>query len=195
MALINCPECNGSISDKANYCLHCGCPQSEFVKSLSYTENLSISTQEEVTAQKTRKRLKVPSCMNDVVNEVKERNRKVFSENLRYFIKEKDIVQADLAKALNVSACTISDYTKGRTVPRMDKLQGLASYLGIEPSDLIEERSINNEQYRSKEAMRIAEELEADPELIVLHQSLLKLPQSDRTMVQTLLERLSESRE
>lgn len=26
MALINCPECNKEISDKAQSCPHCGCP-------------------------------------------------------------------------------------------------------------------------------------------------------------------------
>ena len=26
MALINCPECGKQISDKAERCIHCGCP-------------------------------------------------------------------------------------------------------------------------------------------------------------------------
>ena len=26
MALIVCPECGGKLSDKAEYCPHCGCP-------------------------------------------------------------------------------------------------------------------------------------------------------------------------
>lgn len=26
MALINCPECNKEISNKASVCIHCGCP-------------------------------------------------------------------------------------------------------------------------------------------------------------------------
>lgn len=26
MALINCPECNGKVSDMANICVHCGYP-------------------------------------------------------------------------------------------------------------------------------------------------------------------------
>lgn len=32
MALINCPECNKEISDKASACPNCGCPLSEIVK-------------------------------------------------------------------------------------------------------------------------------------------------------------------
>lgn len=30
MALIKCPECNGTVSDKASSCPHCGCPASAF---------------------------------------------------------------------------------------------------------------------------------------------------------------------
>lgn len=30
MSMINCPECGEKISDKAESCPHCGCPQSEF---------------------------------------------------------------------------------------------------------------------------------------------------------------------
>ena len=29
MALIKCPECGKDISDKANACIHCGCPLNE----------------------------------------------------------------------------------------------------------------------------------------------------------------------
>lgn len=32
MALIECPECDGMVSDKASTCPHCGCPASEFKK-------------------------------------------------------------------------------------------------------------------------------------------------------------------
>lgn len=33
MALIKCPECGKEISDKAKYCINCGCPLSEVVTS------------------------------------------------------------------------------------------------------------------------------------------------------------------
>lgn len=34
MSLINCPECGKEISDKAEMCPNCGCPQSEFYSSI-----------------------------------------------------------------------------------------------------------------------------------------------------------------
>jgi DNA helicase-4 len=38
MALIDCPECSGKISDKAPSCPHCGLPASYFIKSKQATE-------------------------------------------------------------------------------------------------------------------------------------------------------------
>lgn len=32
MAMITCPECGNSVSDKAKTCIHCGCPLSEVSK-------------------------------------------------------------------------------------------------------------------------------------------------------------------
>lgn len=33
MALINCPECNNSVSDRAKICIHCGFPLDEYASS------------------------------------------------------------------------------------------------------------------------------------------------------------------
>lgn len=30
MALVDCPDCQSRVSDKASACIHCGCPSSEF---------------------------------------------------------------------------------------------------------------------------------------------------------------------
>ena len=34
MALIRCPECNKEVSDKANFCIHCGFPLENYVKGI-----------------------------------------------------------------------------------------------------------------------------------------------------------------
>lgn len=41
MALINCPECNKEISDKANSCPNCGFPISEYIKDQKDDSNIS----------------------------------------------------------------------------------------------------------------------------------------------------------
>lgn len=44
MALINCPECGREISDKANACIHCGCP----IKQLEKNEFITTCNEETV---------------------------------------------------------------------------------------------------------------------------------------------------
>lgn len=39
MPLINCPDCGKSISDKASYCIHCGCPLPTTIQGDSATPN------------------------------------------------------------------------------------------------------------------------------------------------------------
>lgn len=40
MALIICPECGKSISDKAKFCVHCGCPMEEIQNSINISQNI-----------------------------------------------------------------------------------------------------------------------------------------------------------
>ena len=48
MALIECPECNKEISDKAPACPHCGCPKEEFPIELVLSIILSYANHEDV---------------------------------------------------------------------------------------------------------------------------------------------------
>ena len=47
--------------------------------------------------------------------------------------------QTDVAKILGISIASVNDWIKERTYPRMDKVQLLADYFGVNISDLVEE--------------------------------------------------------
>lgn len=66
--------------------------------------------------------------------------KKRFAENLTYFLKERDKTQADLYKHMNVSSAVVSNWCTGKKLPRMDKIQSICNFLGIEKSDLLEDR-------------------------------------------------------
>lgn len=117
-------------------------------------------------------------------------NLKVFSKNLKHYLKENNKTQKEVAAEIGVSTGLFCDWVNGRAYPRMDKLQKIADAFGIKKSDLVEEHSLDNQYYLSNEAKKIADELVKDPELILLHQSLKKLSRSDREMLKSLLERL-----
>lgn len=60
-----------------------------------------------------------------------------FRINLKKYLKEKKKTQKELAEYLNVTPAIVSYYIKGIYSPRMDKIDKISKFLGIERSDLI----------------------------------------------------------
>ena len=60
--------------------------------------------------------------------------------------------QKELAEIVGVTAPTFNEWIKGKKFPRIDKVQKLADYFGIQKSDLIEER-LTEEQKAGNEAL------------------------------------------
>lgn len=72
--------------------------------------------------------------------------QEIFSKNLVRYLSDSDKTQKEVAAAIGVSAGTFCDWVKGRAYPRMDKVQKLADYFGIQKSDLVEERDLEKEK-------------------------------------------------
>lgn len=117
-------------------------------------------------------------------------NKEVFAENFNYYLKRSGDRKIDVARVLNVSQSTISDWTKLRTYPRMDKIQVLATHWGIEISDLVEKHTFDNKNYAQKEANSISIELISDKEAMELYSAIKKLSPHHRGIVKTLIESL-----
>ena len=76
--------------------------------------------------------------MNNKIEE--KETQRIFSDNLKYYLKLNNKTQLDLANAIGVSNTTINNYVKGYNAPRMDKVDKICKYLGVSRSDLMEER-------------------------------------------------------
>ena len=98
----------------------------------------------------------------------------IFSKNLIRYLDESGKTQREVAAAVGVSAGTFCDWVKGRMYPRMDKLQKLADYFGINKSDLFEEWNIEKD-----------EELAADQKVLELFH---KVPKEKREFVLSLIQ-------
>ena len=85
--------------------------------------------------------------MNTKIEE--KETQRIFSDNLKYYLKLNNKTQLDLANAIGVSNTTINNYVKGYNAPRMDKVDKICKYLGVSRSDLIEER-IKDKTQKSK---------------------------------------------
>lgn len=119
-----------------------------------------------------------------------EKQKKVFVSNLQRYLDEGGKMKKDIAAHLNISAGTVSDWCKLRSYPRMDKIQKLAEYFGCEKSDLIEEHSVDNQYYLKKSVNELSEELMKDPQAVVLYQKIKMLSESDKKIVESLIDSL-----
>ena len=69
-------------------------------------------------------------------------NKEIFSKNLQYYISKKGINQTEFAEDLDYPATTVSNWINAKTYPRIDKIQEMANYFGINKSDLQEEKEL-----------------------------------------------------
>ena len=69
-------------------------------------------------------------------------NPEIFSRNLQRYMEISGKTQKEVAAAIGVSTGTFCDWIKCRTYPRMDKIQLLANYFGIQKSDLVEDPNV-----------------------------------------------------
>lgn len=69
-------------------------------------------------------------------------HKKIFAKNLKYFMALNSKNQTDLMNDLGLSSSTLSNWCTGLKLPRMDKVQMLADYFGVNKSDLLEEKKL-----------------------------------------------------
>ena len=93
-----------------------------------------------------------------------------FAQNLKFYLKQANMTQADLAEYMNVSTASISNWSTGNKIPRMDKVDKLCELFDINRSDLIEDKDTEHKQsyYLNPETSRIAQKIYDNKELSVL---------------------------
>lgn len=82
-------------------------------------------------------------------------NKKVFSENLRRYMTLHEKNRNDICKDLGFAYTTFTSWETGINYPRIDKIEMLANYFGIEKSDLIENKSEEQSLPRHAKGTRI----------------------------------------
>ena len=81
-------------------------------------------------------------------------SRNIFAENLQKYMEENNVSRKDLSEALKISYYTVTSWVNGSKYPRMDKVEMLADYFGIQKSDLIEEKEPATEDDGLTESQR-----------------------------------------
>lgn len=99
-------------------------------------------------------------------------------------------MQKDLAEVAGVSAPTFNEWLKAKKYPRIDKIEKLADYFGILKSDLIEEKTIENNPVEMAERHF---EMIMDEDLNEIFDYLKKMDASKRKIAKSLIRSLAET--
>ena len=67
--------------------------------------------------------------------------KNILSRNLKNLLERKGKTQTDMAKDLNLKESTVSSWVNAVKYPRRDKIELLADYFGVMPSDITEDKS------------------------------------------------------
>lgn len=122
-----------------------------------------------------------------------EELRRIFAMNLNNYLSLNGYKQADLARHMQVSTATTAKWCTGQTMPRIDKIQSICNWLGIEKEDLLNDHDAPTEQYYiDKDARELAEFLHKNPKYRILFDASRKVKAEDIDFVRQMIERMSE---
>ncbi len=71
-------------------------------------------------------------------------NKVILAKNLKYYMDINNIDRYGLCKALNFKYSTVSEWLSANKYPRIDKIELMADFFGIQKSNLIEKKSFTN---------------------------------------------------
>lgn len=116
--------------------------------------------------------------------------REIFVKNLNEMMQRRGVSQSDIAKKLNVTSATVSNWCAGVKYPRIDVMQRLADMLGIGLGELIAENGLQDVEDRDR-----LEALHQNPRLGLLFDRQRNMSESDIEMMIGLAERIMKERE
>lgn len=122
-----------------------------------------------------------------------EELRRIFAMNLNNYLALNGYKQADLARHMGVSTATTAKWCTGQTMPRIDKIQSICNWLGIDKSDLLNDHGEPTEDYYiNKDARELAEFLHKNPNYKVLFDASRNVRAEDVDMIARFIERFSK---
>lgn len=116
-------------------------------------------------------------------------NKNIFANNLKRYISDSGKTRSEICNALDIKYSTFSEWVNGNKYPRMDKVEILADYFGVNKSDLIEEpRPISQEeQEKSHLISKVASRMITDKDFYEVVEDINSLDQQKLNGVKTLI--------
>ena len=93
-------------------------------------------------------------------------NKEIMAENIQYYLAKNAKAPIDMVRDLEFKQTTVYDWINARTYPRIDKIEMMANYFGIDKSDLVEKR--NTDEMHSNKKVDKTVDLEQDTTILAL---------------------------
>ena len=93
-------------------------------------------------------------------------NKEIMARNIQRLMDLYDKDRTEVCKDLGISYTTFTDWVKGKTYPRIDKIELLANYFHVSKADLVEEYDAR--YYEKDDTATIAQEIFDNHDLRVL---------------------------
>lgn len=71
-------------------------------------------------------------------------NKEIMAQNIKYFLNLNNLNQTEFCKLLGLKMATLSDWLNAKTYPRIDKIELMANFFGVDKSALVEKQSIQD---------------------------------------------------
>lgn len=114
---------------------------------------------------------------------ITEIQKKIFSNNLRLFMEQKNKSRKEICDDLDIKYTTFADWYNGNKYPRIDKIELLAKYFNIQKSDLIENKDDIN-----KNLTELTEKNnETIPQIRVIQRAMTNVDENKRNEMLALL--------
>lgn len=96
-------------------------------------------------------------------------NKEIMAKNIQCYMNKFDKTRQEMCDALGVKYTTFTDWVKGNSYPRIDKIELMANYFGISKAELVEDHNdlqqTEQPYYLNDETRAIVKELFEKPEL------------------------------
>lgn len=120
-------------------------------------------------------------------------NKEIMARNIQYYMEKYGKTRQDMCEALGVKYTTFTDWVKGNSYPRIDKIELMANFFGISKADLVEDRtkvSSTDQYYLNDDARDLAQFMFENPEYRVLFDASRKVKKEDIEFVKQMIDRM-----
>lgn len=121
--------------------------------------------------------------------------KKTFSKSLNYYLNLKGKTQQDLINDLHYSSSTVSQWCNGKNIPRMNRIKAIATYLGIDKTELLKDPEAFSKDHFNADPDLVAELLDRKPALYELFKLAITLSNKDLKLLTKLALRINELQE